>query len=130
MSTSVHINGDGNVVGRDNRIVTTINKTLARDPERAAVAEALALLRGEIDALDIPERYKRRSGRAIEDAEDELAEDSPDADGLHSAVQRISDTMKDAGETYDAASGWARRLIDAVGAIATLVPQAAGWLPF
>jgi hypothetical protein len=130
MSTNVQITGDGNVVVGDNsQVVATINTTLARDPERYAAAEALALLRGEIETLDVPLRYKRRSERAIQDAEDELGEDSPDPDGVHTALQRVTDTMNDAGETYDTATGWARRLADAVGVISRLIPQAAGWLP-
>jgi hypothetical protein len=129
MSTNVQIRGDGNVVGDNNQVVATINTTLARDPERTAVAEALALLLGEIEASEVPLRYKRKSERAIRDAEDELSEDTPDPEGVRAALERVTENMKEAGETYDAATGWARRLADAVGVISRLVPQAAGWLP-
>lgn len=130
MSTNVHITGDGNVVGNDNRVVTTINKTLADDPDRVAVAEALALLRGEIFSLDVADRFKRRSERAIQDAEDELLEGEPHGDGVQSALARLAGTMAEAGEAYDAASGWGRRLTEVVDALSRLLPAALHWLPF
>jgi hypothetical protein len=127
---NIHIEGHGNVIGPNNRVITTVNQNLAARPDREAIADALALLRAEIDELDVANRFKRTSQRAIEDAEDELATEEPDPDAVQSSLARVTETMERAGETYDAASGWAHRLREAVRVIGHVLPQANDWFPF
>lgn len=124
-----NITGDGNVIGTGNRVITRINNALTNDPDRKAAAEALALLRAEIESLDIADKYKRRSERAIEDVEDELVESDPEPEPVQSALQRVNESMMEAGETYDAAAGWVQRLTNAVHAISRLIPEAEMWFP-
>ena len=58
--SNVTITGDGNVVGNDDQVVTTINRGLDREGLRE-LGEASALLRGEILQLDpVPEKTKNR----------------------------------------------------------------------
>lgn len=126
--SNVSITGDGNVVGDNNRVVTTIHKGLA-ERRRQDVAEAFALLRGEIASLeDVPEKARNRSIRAIEDAEDELAGDDADPATVEASLRRVHDTLTAAGETYDATSAWAQRLRDVAMTLERFIPGAIGWL--
>jgi hypothetical protein len=131
---SVYLGGDGNVVVVDSdgahldRIRITVNKKLTQDADHEAAARALALLRGQIEALEMEEKYKRRSQSAIDDIEEELAETEPKADIVHSALDRVVQQMSEAGEVYDEAHGWARRLNEAAGGIARILPAIAHWV--
>jgi hypothetical protein len=131
--SGAHITGDGNVVvtgsdgNRIDRINIQVNKKLAQQPDLKAVAEGLALLRGEIEALPIDELHKRRGQREIGYAEAELADPRPDPDSVRSALTRVNEIMVDAGETYDAAAGWGLRLREAVRVIAGVL-GVTGWL--
>jgi hypothetical protein len=126
--SNVTITGDGNVVGNDNRVVTTIHKGLA-EGQLKEIGEAFALLRGEIDLLEeLPEKDRKRSIRAIEDAEDEVAGGDPDPSTVEASLQRVRDTLEAAGETYDASVGWAQRLHGVAMALGKILPGAIAWL--
>jgi hypothetical protein len=129
MSTvsNVTITGDGNVVGNDNRVITTIHKGLDND-ELKTVGEAFALLRGEVASLDeVPDKHRNRGLRAIEDAEEEIASGDPDPEAVKSSLERFRDTMVAAGQTYDATIGWAQRLKGVALALVKIIPAAVGW---
>jgi hypothetical protein len=126
--SNVTITGDGNVVGNDNRVITTIHKGLDQG-ELKAVGEAFALLRGEIESLDgVPEKSRNKSLRAIEDAEEEMASGEPDPGSVEASLNRVRDTLEAAGETFDAGVGWAQRLRSVAVAVAQFIPGAIAWL--
>ena len=127
--TNVSITGDGNVVGDNNRVVTTINRGLDREGLRE-LGEAFALLRGEILNLDhLPDKTRKQVDRALADAEDELADDEPDAANVEASLRRAAETLNAAGETFDAAKGWGQRFLELEHALTAVVPAAARWFP-
>ena len=129
VTTNVNITGDGNVVGNNNTVVTTINHGLDRDGLRD-LGETLALLRGEIlESGSAPERVRKRAARAVEDAEEELAEQSPDETTVRESLERATQTLTAAGETFDAATGWGLRLVEVGTALTAVLPRAAQWFP-
>lgn len=127
--SSISITGDGNVVGDNNRVITTIHHGLDREGLRE-LGQTFALLRGEILDLDtVPERVRTRAERALADAEDELAEAEPDEETVESSLRRAAETLKSAGETFDEAEGWGRRFADVGHALSVVIPTAARWFP-
>lgn len=85
-------------------------------------------MRGEVASLDdIPDKHRNRGLRALEDAEEEIASGNPDPDAVKSSLQRFQDTMEAAGQTYDAAVGWAQRLKGVAMALVKIIPAAVGW---
>jgi hypothetical protein len=127
--SSISITGDGNVVGDNNRVITTIHHGLDRDGLRE-LGQTFALLRGEIlDLETVPERVRTRAERALADAEDELAETAPDEATVESSLRRAAETLKSAGETFDEAKGWGRRFADVGHALSVVIPTAASWFP-
>ena len=110
--SNITITGDGNVVGNNNQVVTTIHKGLASTDLRE-LGEAFALLKGEIIQLqNIPEKIKNRAVRAVEDAEDEAADKSGDKNTIVESLKRAKEVLEESGETYDKAKTWGKRLFD------------------
>jgi|SRR5947209_1895718 len=127
-SLMIHITGDGNVIGDNNRVVTTINKTLAEN-KSVELANAFALLRGEVLQLDgITDKVRRTAVRAIEDAEDEVLENKPNAQKVQNALERVKDTLEESGQVFDAAQGWGYRLMAIGSVIMRVLPTAWDWL--
>jgi hypothetical protein len=127
--TNVSITGDGNVVGDNNRVVTTINRGLDREGLRE-LGETFALLRGEILSLDsLPDKTRNQVDRALADAEDELADDDPDPETVEGSLRRAAETMQAAGETFDAAKGWGKRFLELERALSVVLPAAGRWFP-
>jgi hypothetical protein len=127
--SNITITGDGNVVGNNNQVVTTINRGLDRDGLRE-LGEAFALLRGEILQLDgVPEKTRNQAVRALEDAEEEAADENPDDEVIVASLERAKDVLGAAGETYDTSKAWVQRFVEAGKALAVVIPVAANYLP-
>jgi hypothetical protein len=127
--SNVTITGDGNVVGNNNQVVTTIHRGLDREGLRE-LGEASALLRGEILQLDsVPEKTKNQAARALEDAEEEAADENPDEAVVVNSLQRARDVLEAAGETYDSSKAWGQRFLELGKAVAVVLPAAAQYLP-
>ena len=119
------ITGDGNVVGNNNQVVTTIHRGLDRDGLRE-LGEAFAMLRGEITQLDtVPEKTKNQAVRAIEDAEEEAADADPDETVVVDSLRRAKDVLEAVGETYDTSKAWGQRFLEMGKALAVVIPAAA-----
>ena len=126
MSSSISINGDGNVVGNNNRVVTSIHKGLTGQKDLRELGEAFALLRGEILNMEsVPEKVKNQAVRAIEDAEDEVADKKPVPETIESGLRRAKGLLETSGEVYDSAVGWGKRLYDLGNILGRVVPVAA-----
>lgn len=123
------ITGDGNVVGNNNQVVTTIHRGLDREGLRE-LGEAFALLRGEIIQLDdVPDKVKNQAARALEDAEEEAADENPDQEVVIGSLRRAKDVLEAAGETYDSSKAWGQRFLELGKALAVAIPAMAHYLP-
>lgn len=120
--SNVTINGDGNVIGNHNQIVTTINKGLTSS-DMYEIGVAFALLKGEIIQLqNSPERIRNRAIRAVQDAEDEAAHRDGDKNTIVDSLKRAKAVLEESGETYDKAKSWGKRLFDLGNTIASYYP--------
>ena len=127
MNTNISITGNGNVVGNNNRVITVINQALADQSKE--LAEAFGLLKAEVlEIKSLTEADKRRAVRAIEDAEQEAAEQPPAAPQIEGALERAQQALERAGKVYDAAEPWAQRLATVGGLLMKFVPGAWPWL--
>ena len=123
------ITGDGNVVGNNNQVVTTIHRGLDTEGLRE-LGEAFATLRGEILQLNtVPEKTRNQAVRAIEDAEEEAADANPDETVVTDSLRRAKDVLEAAGETFDTSTAWGQRFIELGKALAVAIPAAARFLP-
>jgi hypothetical protein len=123
---SITITGDGNVVGNDNVVITTINKGIigkSRD-----LADAFGLFKAEVLKLQIDEKLKKQAVRAIEDAEDEVADKKTDADSVENSLKRVKDVLEKSGAVFDQVEGWGVRLIGVAQKIIEIIPANWYWL--
>ena len=110
--SNITITGDGNVVGNNNQVITTIHKGLAGSDLRELGA-AFALLKGEIIQLqNIPDKVKNRAVRAVQDAEEEAADKNGEENVIVESLQRAKEVLEESGETYDTVKSWGKRLFD------------------
>lgn len=117
---SITITGDGNVVGNNNRVVATINKGVS--VRSTSLAEAFALLKGEIAELPVPEKARSKATRAIEDAESEIADTSnTNGSEVEFALKRAKTVLEDAGAVYDQTKGWGQRLFEVGKLLASVI---------
>jgi len=124
----MEITGDGNVIGNNNIVVTKINKGLMGSDLRE-LGEAFALFRGEVMQLQsVPEKVKNQAVRAVEDAEEEAADKSPNSETIEKSLTRAKEVLEVAGETYDKAKGWGKRLYDLGNVLVKIIPAAAVWI--
>ena len=123
------ITGDGNVIGNNNQVVTTIHRGLDTEGLRE-LGEAFATLRGEIVQLNtVPEKTRNQAVRAIEDAEEEAADANPDETVVTDSLRRAKDVLEAAGETFDTSTAWGQRFIELGKALAVAIPAAARYIP-
>lgn len=125
---TIQITGDGNVIGSNNQVVTHIHKGLMGN-ELRAVGEAFAFLKADIfQSTQIPEKIRKRVVRVIEDAEEEMADPKRDQSTIEDDLKRAKGMLEDAGETYDAAAGWGKRLAELARVLLRVLPGVWPWL--
>jgi hypothetical protein len=124
---NIIITGDGNVVGDNNRVVTKINQGLSGQDVRH-LGEAFALFRAEVLQIDVPEKVLSRAVRAIEDAEEEAADKSPDPKTIEDSLKRAKDILENADQVYDKSVNWGKRLSTLAGVLTKTIPAGWTWL--
>lgn len=125
--TTITITGDGNVVGNNNVVITRINRDIEHSHGRE-VAEAFAMLKGELMQMNTPDDKARRQAlRAVEDAEDETADAKGDPATISDALQRAKQVLERSGAVFDASTGWGQRFVAVAHALATKFPGAFSW---
>lgn len=127
MTMNITITGDGNVVGNNNKVVTTINEGLSSQDDRQ-LGEAFALFRAEILQIDAPEKVRNRAVRAIEDAEEESADNSPDPKTIEDGLKRAKDILESADQVYGKSVGWGKRLSTLAQVLMRTIPAGWTWL--
>jgi DNA-binding MarR family transcriptional regulator len=122
-TVTITITGDGNVVGKNNQVVTNIHKELDTDEFRE-LGKAFALLRGEIiQNNSIPEKAKNQAYRAIQDSEEEVADnDHRNLQTIVSGLRRAKDLIEASGHNYDGRVGWGKRLTDVIKILMKIFP--------
>lgn len=126
--TNITITGDGNVIGDNNVVITRISRQLEAATSRE-IAEAFALLKGEVLQLTaVNEKTKRRAVRAVEDAEDEAADAHAKAPTIEEGLKRAKTILEDAGATFDEGRSWGARLARVGQALVKFLPGAWDWL--
>lgn len=127
MTMNIIITGDGNVVGNNNQLVTKINEGLSSQDVRQ-LGEAFALFRGEVLQIDAPEKVRNRAVRAIEDAEEEAADKSPDPKTIEDGLKRAKDILESADQVYDKSVNWGKRLSTLAQVLIKRIPADWTWL--
>jgi hypothetical protein len=127
MTMNITITGDGNVVGNNNKVVTKINEGLSGQDVRQ-LGEAFALFRAEVLQIDAPEKVRNRAVRAIEDAEEEAADKSPDPKTIEDGLKRAKDILESADQVYDKSVNWGKRLSTLAQVLMKTIPAGWTWL--
>ncbi|UIE40235.1 hypothetical protein [Leptodesmis sichuanensis] len=127
MTMNITITGDGNVVGNNNKVVTKINEGLSGQDVRQ-LGEAFALFRAEVLQIDAPEKVRNRAVRAIEDAEEEAADKSPDPKTIEDSLKRAKDILESADQVYDKSVNWGKRLSTLAQVLMRTIPAGWTWL--
>jgi hypothetical protein len=81
----------------------------------------LAQLGEEIDRLELPAETRAIAREALDEAETEAAAPSPRSNGIARSLQRVTDTLNDAGVVGNAAVGVMRALASAVSLVPLIV---------
>lgn len=124
---NITITGDGNVIGDTNRVVAVVNKELEAIHSRE-LAEAFALLKGTVLELEgVTEKTKRRTVRAIEDAEDEMSDRTTEPPAIEDALKRVKTILEESGQVFDKAEGWGARLTKLARTIVKIIPFEWNW---
>jgi hypothetical protein len=127
MTMNITITGDGNVVGSNNKVVTKINEGLSGQDVRQ-LGEAFALFRAEVLQIDAAEKVRNRATRAIEDAEEEAADKSPDPKTIEDGLKRAKDILESADQVYDKSVNWGKRLSTLAQVLMKTIPTGWTWL--
>lgn len=115
-------------IGNNNYVVTTINKNLQND-KTLELNKAFESLRQEIINLStISEKARNQTIRAIDDAKDEALDKNAKVATIKNSFERVKDTLEEAGEVYDSAKSWGKRLLELGQALVKYFPTIAGWI--
>jgi flagellin-like hook-associated protein FlgL len=124
----ITIKGDGNIVGDKNVVISSIQKNLQND-KLLELDKAFEVLRQEIINLStISEKARNQTIRAIEDAEEEASDETANVGTIKNSLERVKDTLEDAGEVYDSAKSWGKRLSDLAKTLIKYFPTIVGWV--
>lgn len=128
MQINYHVVGDGNVIDNKGTVVATVNKNVAAQLSRD-VAEAFALLKAEVSQISaIQEKHKRRAISAIQEAEEETADEAPEADAIEESLKRAKTVLEQSGAVFDQAQGWGHRFVQLGQLLTPVLPAAWTWL--
>lgn len=121
----IKVTGKGIVIGNDNKVITSINKGLAKG-ELRELGNTFALLLGEIlQNHAISQKVKNHATRAVQDAEDEAADKDPDPKMIVDTLGRTKEAIEASGQVYDRAKGWGKRLAEVANILTKVIPAAA-----
>ena len=125
---NITITGDGNVIGKHNNVVTKINERLSGQ-ELHQLGEAFALFRAEVLQIEsVPDKLRNRAVRAIEDAEEEAADQKPDQKSIEDGLKRAKDILESADQVYDKSVNWGKRLSTLAQVLMKMMPSGWSWL--
>lgn len=125
---NITITGDGNVIGKHNNVVTKINEGLSGQDVRQ-IGEAFALFRAEVLQIEsVPDKLRNRAVRAIEDAEEEAADQKPDQKSIEDGLKRAKDILESADQVYDKSVNWGKRLSTLAQVLMKMMPGDWSWL--
>ena len=124
----ITITGDGNIVGNKNVVISSIQKNVTND-KLLEYDNAFEPLRQEIKNLNtISEKVRNRAIRVIDDSKDESFDEKANAETIKSSLDMVKIVLEDAGEVYDSAKSWGKRLLELGQALAKYFPTIAGWI--
>ncbi len=122
----ITIKGDGIVIGNKNVVISSIQKNRQND-KLIELEKAFESLRQEIINLStISEKARNQTIRAIDDAKDEASDEPANISTIKNSLERVKNTLEDAGEVYDSAKSWGKRLTELARTLVKYFPTIAG----